>query len=61
MHLRFVADYPPFRSLAIDGEQRLRFVDLLSRAVENSAPDASPVASAPVPRWGWGVAPPYLG
>ena len=30
-------------------------------AVENSAPDASPVASAPVPRWGWGVAPPYLG
>ena len=76
------------RGLAIDGEQRLRFVDLLSRAadaagvpadpecraalmgyaewgtrlaVENSAPDASPVASAPVPRWGWGVAPPYLG
>ncbi len=76
------------RGLAIDREQRLRFVDLLSRAadvagvpadpecraalmgyaewgtrlaVENSAPDASPVASAPVPRWGWGVAPPYLG
>jgi len=76
------------RGLAIDGEQRLRFVDLLSRAadvagvpadpecraalmgyaewgtrlaVENSAPDATPVASAPVPRWGWGVAPPYLG
>ena len=76
------------RGLAIDREQRLRFVDLLSRAadaagvpadpecraaligyaewgtrlaVENSAPDASPVESAPVPRWGWGVAPPYLG
>jgi hemoglobin len=30
-------------------------------AVENSAPDASPVPHAPVPRWGWGVAPPYLG
>ena len=28
-------------------------------AVENSAPDASPVEHAPVPRWGWGVAPPY--
>ena len=28
-------------------------------AVENSAPDAEPVPLAPVPRWGWGVAPPY--
>ena len=28
-------------------------------AVENSAPDAVPVEQAPVPRWGWGVAPPY--
>ena len=28
-------------------------------AVENSAPDAQPVERAPVPRWGWGVAPPY--
>jgi hemoglobin len=28
-------------------------------AVENSAPGASVVAHAPVPRWGWGVAPPY--
>ena len=28
-------------------------------AVENSAPDAAPVEHAPVPRWGWGVAPPY--
>lgn len=74
------------RGLGIDGEQRLRFVTLLSRAadvaglpadpelraalmgyaewgtrlaVENSAPDATPVPHAPVPRWGWGVAPPY--
>lgn len=30
-------------------------------AVENSAPDAAPAPHAPVPRWGWGVAPPYLG
>jgi len=28
-------------------------------AVENSAGDATPVERAPVPRWGWGVAPPY--
>ena len=28
-------------------------------AVENSQPGAQPVAQAPVPRWGWGVAPPY--
>jgi hemoglobin len=27
--------------------------------VQNSAPDAVPVEQAPVPRWGWGVAPPY--
>ena len=30
-------------------------------AVENSAPGAQPAPHAPVPRWGWGVAPPYLG
>lgn len=29
-------------------------------AVENSAPGAEPLPDAPVPRWGWGVAPPYL-
>jgi hemoglobin len=29
-------------------------------AVENSAPQATPVPHASVPRWGWGVAPPYL-
>jgi hemoglobin len=28
-------------------------------AVENSAVGAEPVPQAPVPRWGWGVAPPY--
>jgi len=76
------------RRLGLTGEQRLRFVTLLSRAadeagvpadpecraalmgyaewgtrlaVENSAHDARPVEQAPVPRWGWGVAPPYLG
>lgn len=29
-------------------------------AVENSAVDATPVEQAPVPRWGWGVAPPWI-
>ena len=28
-------------------------------AVHNSQPGAAAVAHAPVPRWGWGVAPPY--
>jgi hemoglobin len=28
-------------------------------AVHNSAPDAAVAERAPVPRWGWGVAPPY--
>jgi hemoglobin len=28
-------------------------------AVANSAPGATPPPHAPVPRWGWGVAPPY--
>jgi hemoglobin len=29
--------------------------------VSNSQPGADPPRQAPVPRWGWGVAPPYLG
>jgi truncated hemoglobin YjbI/quinol monooxygenase YgiN len=30
-------------------------------AVGNSQSDAEPIRQAPVPRWGWGVAPPYQG
>lgn len=75
------------RGLAITGEQRLRFVTLLSRAadaaelpadpefraalmgyaewatrlaVHNSQPGAAVAEHAAVPRWGWGVAPPYV-
>ena len=29
-------------------------------ALSNSQPGATPVEHAPVPHWGWGVAPPYL-
>jgi hemoglobin len=29
-------------------------------AMHNSQPDADVAAHAPVPRWGWGVAPPYI-
>jgi hemoglobin len=76
------------RGLGITGEQRLRFVTLMSRAADdarlpadpefraalmgyvewgthlalaNSQPGAATVEHAPVPRWGWGVAPPYRG
>jgi hemoglobin len=72
--------------LAITAEQRLRFVELMSRAADdaelpsdpefraallgylewgtriamnNSQPGADVIPHAPVPRWGWGVAPPY--
>jgi len=30
-------------------------------ALQNSQPGADVYRTAPVPRWGWGVAPPYLG
>lgn len=49
--------------LPADPEFRAAFVAYLewgSRlAVLNSAPDATPVPAAPVPHWGWGVAPPF--
>jgi hemoglobin len=74
--------------LAVNSEQRLRFVTLLSRAADeaglpddpefraaimgyaewgtrlaqhNSQPGADAAPHAPVPHWGWGVAPPYTG
>ncbi len=46
-----------------DPEFRAAFVSYLEwgtrLALHNSQPDADVVAQAPVPRWGWGVAPPY--
>jgi hemoglobin len=48
-----------------DPEFRAAFVGYVEwgtrLAMSNSRPGADVVADAPVPRWGWGVAPPYLG
>lgn len=49
--------------LAADPEFRAAFVGYVEwgtrLAVANSQPDAAPVPRAPMPRWGWGVAPPW--
>jgi hemoglobin len=46
-----------------DPEFRAAFVGYLEwgtrLALQNSQPGADAAAEAPVPRWGWGVAPPY--
>jgi truncated hemoglobin YjbI/quinol monooxygenase YgiN len=50
--------------LPADPEFRAAFTGYLEWgtriALSNSQPDADPVRRAPVPRWGWGVAPPYI-
>ena len=50
-------------SLPDDPEFRAAFVGYVEWAtriaLHNSQPGASVVEHAPVPRWGWGVAPPY--
>jgi hemoglobin len=50
--------------LPSDPEFRAAFVGYLEwgtrLAMGNSEPGADVVVHAPVPRWGWGVAPPYL-
>ena len=47
-----------------DPEFRAAFVGYVEwgtrLALANSQPEAEVVEEAPVPRWGWGVAPPYL-
>jgi hemoglobin len=46
-----------------DPEFRAAFVGYVEwgtrLALSNSQPDAKVFEAAPVPRWGWGVAPPY--
>jgi hemoglobin len=49
-------DDPEFRAAFLG---YLEWGTRLARA--NSQPGATPPTRAPVPRWGWGVAPPYLG
>ena len=47
-------DDPEFRAALVG------YVEWGTRlAMQNSQPDAEVVEQAPVPRWGWGVAPPY--
>jgi hemoglobin len=50
-------------ALPADPEFRAAFVGYLEwgtrLAMHNSQPGADVVRQAPVPRWGWGVAPPY--
>jgi hemoglobin len=49
-------DDPEFRSAF------LAYIEWGTRlAVANSQPGATPPPKAPVPRWGWGEAPPYTG
>jgi hemoglobin len=49
--------------MPVDAEFRSALVAYLEwgtrLAVQNSQPGAAVVEHAPVPRWGWGVAPPY--
>ena len=51
-------------ALPSDPEFRAAFVGYVEwgtrLAMYNSQPDAVVVEEAPVPRWGWGVAPPYV-
>jgi len=56
---------PVLGGLPADPEFRAAFAGYLEwgtrLALQNSQPGAGAVQQAPVPRWGWGVAPPYLG
>jgi hemoglobin len=60
---RLIAESADEAGLPADPEFRSAFVAYVewgSRiALANSAPGAAPPPSAPVPRWGWGEAPPY--
>ena len=58
-----ICDAADDASLPADPEFRSAFVAYIEWgtriAVANSQPGAAPPARAPVPRWGWGEAPPY--
>ena len=60
-----ICDAADEAGLPSDPEFRSAFVAYIEwgtrLAVANSQPDANPPPNAPVPRWGWGEAPPYTG
>ncbi|MGH3884631.1 MAG: group II truncated hemoglobin [Pseudonocardiaceae bacterium] len=62
---QLIAEAADEAGLPADPEFRSAFVAYVewgSRiAMANSQPDATPPPQAPVPRWGWGEAPPYPG
>lgn len=63
--VNLLADAADEVGLPADPEFRAAFMGYIEwgtrLAVANSQPGAQPVPVAPVPHWGWGVAPPYLG
>ncbi|MGA5305105.1 group II truncated hemoglobin [Nucisporomicrobium flavum] len=63
--VNLIQDAADEAGLPDDPEFRAAFLGYLEwgtrLARQNSQPDADVIRDAPVPRWGWGVAPPYLG
>jgi truncated hemoglobin YjbI len=63
--VNLLADAADEAGLPGDPEFRAAFMGYVEwgtrLAVANSQPGATPPSEAPVPHWGWGVAPPYLG
>ncbi|WP_101790850.1 antibiotic biosynthesis monooxygenase [Nonomuraea indica] len=63
--VNLLADAADAVGLPDDPEFRAAFMGYIEwgtrLALANSQPGATPVEQAPVPHWGWGVAPPYQG
>jgi hemoglobin len=63
--VNLICDAADEAGMPSDPEFRSAFVAYIEwgtrLAVANSQPDATPPPKAPVPRWGWGEAPPYTG
>jgi hemoglobin len=63
--INLLADAADEVGLPADPEFRAAFMGYIEwgtrLAFANSQPGAHPVTSAPVPHWGWGVAPPFQG
>jgi hemoglobin len=63
--VNLIQDAADEAGLPADPEFRAAFLGYIEwgtrLALQNSQPGAEVVRQAPVPHWGWGVAPPYLG